>query len=78
MLRRPVVVEAVGAPVAVQFRGGRAPYRPLVGVAGHGAEFGQQPRGWVQGQGALVDPPPPGSLPQYRLLLDAQVGVVGF
>src|SRR5215207_10338112 len=43
MLRRPGVVEAVGAPVAVQFGGGHAPRRPLLGVGGDGAEFGHQP-----------------------------------
>jgi hypothetical protein len=43
MLRRGWVVQAVGAPVAVQFRGGQAPRRSLVGVGGDGAEFGQQP-----------------------------------
>jgi hypothetical protein len=42
MLRRPRVIQAVGAPVAVQFRGGRAPDGPLAGVGGDRAEFGQQ------------------------------------
>jgi beta-glucanase (GH16 family) len=37
---------------------------------GTGAEFGQQPRGRVQGQGVLVDPPPPGILPGHRPLPD--------
>jgi hypothetical protein len=78
MLRRRRVVQAVGAPVAVQLRGGRAPHLAFLRVGGDGAEFGQQPGGRVQGQGALVDPPPPGSLPRHRPLLDAQVGVVGF
>jgi hypothetical protein len=78
MLRRPGVVQAVGAPVAVQFRGGGAPHHPLSGIGGHRAEFGQQPARRVQRQGALVDPPPPGRLPRYCAFLDAQVGVVGF
>jgi hypothetical protein len=78
MLRRRWVVEAVGAPVAVQFRGGRAPDGPLAGVGGDGAEFGQQPAWRVQGQGVLVDPAPPGILPGHRPLLPPQVGVVGF
>jgi hypothetical protein len=78
MLRRPWVVEAVGAPVAVQFRGGQASQRPLLGVGGDGAEFGQQPTWRVQGQGVLVDPTPPGILPGYRPLLHSQVAVVGF
>ena len=74
----PVVVQAVGAPVAVQFRGGHAPHPPLLGVGGDGAEFSQQPARRVQGQGALVNPPPPGILPGHRPLPDPQVGVVGF
>jgi hypothetical protein len=78
MLRRPVVVEAVGAPIGVQLRGGHAPHRPLLRVAGDGAEFGHQPPRRVQHQRALVDPLPPGSLPQHGALLDAQLGVVGF
>ena len=39
MLRRPWVVEAVGAPVAVQFRRGHAPDGPLAWVGGDGAEL---------------------------------------
>jgi hypothetical protein len=78
MLRRLGVVEAVGAPVAVQLGGGGAPHRALLRVAGHGAEFSQQPGGRVQGQGALVDPASPGGLAQHRVLLDAQLAVVGF
>jgi hypothetical protein len=78
MLRWRWVVEAVGAPVAVQFRGGRAPHPPLARVGGDEAELGQQPAWRVQGQGALVDSAPPGILPRHRPLLSAQVGVVGF
>jgi hypothetical protein len=78
MLGRPGVVQAVGAPVGVQLHGGHAPHRPLLRVAGHGAEFGHQPARRVQHQRALVDPPPPGTFPRHRALLDAQLGVVGF
>jgi len=78
MLRRPGFIQAVAAPVAVQFRGGEAPGLALLGVGGDGAEFGQQPARRVQGQGALVDPPPPGVLPGHRPLLHPQLGVVGF
>ena len=78
MLRRPCVVEAIGAPIAVQFRGGHAPHCPLLWVGGHGAEFGQQPSRRVQGQGMLVDPAPPGILLRHRPLPDAQLFVVGF
>jgi hypothetical protein len=62
MLRRPWIIQAVGAPIAVQFRGGRTPHRPLAWVGGDRAEVGQQPARRVQGQGVLVDPPPPGIL----------------
>jgi hypothetical protein len=78
MLRWPGVVEAVGAPVAVQFRGGQAPCRPLAGVAGDGAEFRDQPAGRVEGQGVLVDPAPPGIFPRHRTLLGTKIGVVDF
>src|SRR5512132_4655338 len=59
MLRPPRVVEAVGAPIAVQLRSGQAPHRPLAWVGGDGAEFGHQPARGIQRQGVLVDPPPP-------------------
>jgi hypothetical protein len=72
------VVEAVGAPIAIQFRGGQPPQRPLLRVGRDGAEFRQQPARRVQGQGALVDPAPPGILPRHRPLLGAELGVVGF
>ena len=49
------VIQAVGAPIAVQLRGGHAPHRPLARVGGNRAEFGQQPARRVQGQG--VDAP---------------------
>src|SRR4029453_17330166 len=41
MLRQRRVVRAVGAPVAVQLCRGGAPHRPLPGIAGDRAEFGQ-------------------------------------
>jgi hypothetical protein len=78
MLRRSVVVQAVGAPICVQLRGRGAPYLAFLRVGGDEAEFGQQPGGWVQGQGALVDPPPPGRLPGHRALLQPEFLVVGF
>jgi hypothetical protein len=78
MLRRPGVMQAVGAPVAVQLRGGHAPHRPLLRIGGHRAKFGQQPARRVQHQGALVDPPPPGILPRHRPLLQPQLLIVGF
>ena len=78
MLRRPGVVEAVGAPVAVQLRGGHPPHRPLLRVDRDWAQFGQQPTRRIQGQRPLVDPAPPGILPRHRPLTDPQVGVVGF
>jgi hypothetical protein len=77
MLRWSGVIQAVGAPIAVQFRGGHAPHRPLAWVGGDGAELGHQPPRRVQRQRALVDPAPPGVLPRHRPLPEAQVGVVG-
>ena len=71
------MVQAVGAPIGVQFRDGHAPHRALSGVGGDGTEFGHQPAGRVQGQGALVDPASPGILPGHRPLLGTKVGVVG-
>jgi hypothetical protein len=77
MLGRRWVVQAVGTPEAVQVRSGRAPDPALLGVAGEGAEFGQQPSGRVKGQGALVDPAAPAKLAGDRLLTDPQLSVVG-
>jgi hypothetical protein len=75
MLRWRLVVQAVGAPVAVQCHRGREPGSLLGGPlrSWHGAKRLDQPARLGQHHGALVDPLPPGQLPGVGPLLQRQV-----